>query len=135
VFCLEPQTGFCDHSLVSKSAGTFVLKNRFESSRCDYLYASIHLIFINAWRTAFPEKAEIVAEHFRKSIQMVMVVLGNPVLKAAISTCTSVNRKYETMFYIGPPAGIGPAWLTNLTAAALCFVNGICLEKALTARW
>jgi hypothetical protein len=121
VFRLEPQTGFCDHSLVSKSAGTFVLKNRFESSRCDYLYASIHLIFINAWRTAFPEKAEIVAEHFRKSIQMVMVVLGNPVLKAAISTCTSVNRKYETMFYIGPSAGIGLAWSDKFDRSGAMF--------------
>jgi hypothetical protein len=121
VFRLELETGLYDHSLDSKSGGTFLLKNRFEYSQCDYLYASIHLIFINAWRSAFPAKAEIVAEHFRKSIQTVKVVLDNPDLKAAISIAMAVNRKYETMFYIGPSAGIGLAWLDKFDRSGMMF--------------
>ena len=62
VFRLEPEAGFCDHRPTQKNGGKFLLKNGFEYSRSDYLYAAIHLIFINAWRTAFPEKAEIVSE-------------------------------------------------------------------------
>ncbi len=122
VFRLEPEAGFCDHRPAQKNGGKFLLKNGFEYSRSDYLYAAIHLIFINAWRTAFPEKAEILSEHFRKSAESVINVLVNPDLKAAISTSMAVNRKYETMFYIGPPAGIGPAWSDKFdrTGAMLC---------------
>jgi hypothetical protein len=121
VFRLEPKFGFSDRHLVSKSGGTFLLNNHFKTSRCDYLYASIHLIFINAWRKAFPEKADIVAEHFRKSIQTVKVVLADPDLKAAISNSAAVNRKYETMFYIGPPGGTGLAWLDKFDRSGAMF--------------
>ena len=122
VFRLEPEAGFCEHSLAPKNGGKFLLKNGFEHSRNDYLYAAIHLIFINAWRTAFPEKAEIVSEHFRRGAETVIGVLANPDLKAAISTSMAVNKKYETMFYIGPPTGIGLAWSDKFdrTGTMLC---------------
>jgi hypothetical protein len=122
VFRLEPEAGFCDHRLGQKNGGKFLLKNALEYSRSDYLYATIHLIFINAWRTAFPEKAEVVSQHFTRSAETLVDVLVNTDLKAAISTSMTVNRKYETMFYIGPPVGSGLVWSDkfNRTGAMLC---------------
>ena len=121
VFRLEPETGFQDHTLSPQNGGIFLLKNGFGDCRSDYLYAAIHLIFIKAWRMVFPGKAEIVGAHFRKSAGTIIGVLGNPDFKAAVSESMAVNRKYKTMFYIGPPAGIGPAWSDKFDRAGTVF--------------
>jgi hypothetical protein len=122
VFRLEPEADFCDHSQGATYGGKFLLKHNFDYSRGDYLYAAIHSIFIKAWFTAFPEKAEIIDEHFRRSAEAIIEVLVDPKLKAAISTSVTVNRKYETMFYVGPPTGVGLSWTDkiNRTGALLC---------------
>lgn len=122
VFRLEPGTGFCYRKQASNNGGKFLLKNGFEHARGDYLYAAINLIFINAWHAASPEKADMVSEHFRRSAETVLDVLANPDFKAAVSTSMAVNKKYETMFYIGPPTGVGLAWSDKFdrAGAMLC---------------
>ncbi len=63
-----------------------------------------------------------MGQHFRRSAETIIDVLGNPDLKAAISKSMAVNREYETMFYIGPPAGTGLAWSDKFdrTGTMLC---------------
>ncbi len=110
VFRLEPKTDFCDSPLVKNNGGKFLLKNGLEYSHSDYLYTAINLIFINAWRKFFPDKAGIVDAHFRKSAETVLELLGNSDLKTSIEKCMATNRKYETMFYIGPPTAPMDSW-------------------------
>jgi len=110
VFRLEPETGFCDCRLTGNNGGKFLLKNGFVYSHSDYLYTAINLVFISAWRRFFPNKAGIVDAHFRRSGETVLELLGNSDLKTSIEKCIAANRKYETMFYIGPPVGTGLAW-------------------------
>ncbi|MBW2590759.1 MAG: hypothetical protein JRD71_08610 [Deltaproteobacteria bacterium] len=40
-------------------------------------------------------------------------LLGNSDLKTSIKKCIAANRKYETMFYIGPHVGTGLAWVNK----------------------
>ncbi|MBW2589602.1 MAG: SIS domain-containing protein [Deltaproteobacteria bacterium] len=113
VFRLEPEKDFCDCRLTGNNGGKFLLKNGFEYSHSDYLYTTINLIFINAWRRFFPGKAGVVDVHFRRSGETVLELLGNSELKTNIEKCIAANRKYETMFYIGPPVGTGLAWVNK----------------------
>ena len=113
VFRLEPKTGFYDCRLVKNNGGQFLLKNGFKYSYSDFLYAAINLIFINTWRKVFPDKAEIVGKYFKRSGETILEVLGNQDLKTSIEKCMAANRKYETMFYIGPPVGTGLAWVNK----------------------
>ena len=113
VFRLEPETDFCDCRLAKNNGGKFLLKNGLEYSHSDYLYTAINLVFISAWNRFFPDKAGIVDAHFRKSAKTVLELLGNSDLKTSIEKCMAANRKYETMFYIGPPVGTGLAWVNK----------------------
>ena len=113
VFRLEPETGFRDCRPVKNNGGKFLLKNGFVYSHSDYLYTAINLIFISAWRRFFPDKSGIIDVHFRRSAETVLELLGNSDLKTNIEKCMAANRKYETMFYIGPPVGTGLAWVNK----------------------
>jgi len=113
VFRLEPEKGFCDCRLTGNNGGKFLLKNGFVYSHSDYLYTAINLIFINAWGRFFPDKAGIVDAHFKRSAETVIELLGNSDLKTSIKKCIAANRKYETMFYIGPHVGTGLAWVNK----------------------
>jgi len=113
VFRLEPETGFCACLSAENNGGKFLLKNGLEYSHSDYLYTAINLVFISAWRRFFPDKAEIVDVHFRRSVETVLELLANSDLKTSIEKCMATNRKYETMFYIGPPVGTGLAWVNK----------------------
>jgi len=113
VFRLESEKGFCDCPLTGNNGGKFLLKNGLKYSHSDYLYTAINLVFINAWRRFFPDRAGIIDVHFRKSGETVLELLGNSNLKTNIEKCMAANRKYETMFYIGPPVGTGLAWVNK----------------------
>ncbi|MBC2742799.1 MAG: hypothetical protein HGJ93_07080 [Desulfosarcina sp.] len=113
VFRLEPETGFCDCRPAKNNGGKFLLKKDLVYSHSDYLYTAINLIFISAWRSFFPNKAGIVDAYFRRSGETVLELLGNSDLKTNIEKCIAANRKYETMFYIGPPVGTGLAWVNK----------------------
>jgi len=90
------------------------------------LYSAINLIFIRAWSKFFPDKAEIVGSHFKKSGETVIELLQNPELKSNIEKCMTANRKYESMFYIGPPVGTGLVWVNQFDR-----IGAVIIEKHL----
>ncbi len=104
--------GMDDNCQRFDSAGTvyFLYKNRFRYALSDYLSALLHRIMIGAWDRYLPKKAAVLATQFKSLAQTMQVVLGDRALKSEIANCSAANHKYKTMFYIGPPVGIGASW-------------------------
>ncbi|MEA3435649.1 MAG: hypothetical protein U9R43_04230 [Thermodesulfobacteriota bacterium] len=123
VFRLEPETGFCDCRFANNNGGIFLLKNGFVYSHSDYLYTAINLIFINAWGRFFPEKSGIIDVHFRRSAKTVLELLNNSDLKTSLKKCMAANKKYETMFYIGPPVGTGLVWVNKFDGTGAMLIE------------
>ena len=126
VFRLEPKKSFFDYTFAGNNSGNFLLKTDLKYSHSDYLYSAINLIFIRAWSKFFPDKAEIVGSHFKKSGETVIELLQNPELKSNIEKCMTANRKYESMFYIGPPVGTGLVWVNQFDR-----IGAVIIEKHL----
>ena len=113
-FCLlGPEGGFTRPPAIN-SDRVFLFKDNFPRALSDTLYTAINLIFINAWQLASPEKAAIVNAHFRKAHATLLDVLNNPDLKKSVATCVTLNSRYQSLFYIGPPTGAGQAWVNRL---------------------
>jgi hypothetical protein len=110
VFRLESEAGFTACRLANGDGGRFLLTDRFRHAQSDHLGAMLNLIFINTWHYVFPDKAKIVSEHFNRLGETVRDLLDDAALKSKVSQSMAVNRKYKTMFYIGPPGGTGFAW-------------------------
>jgi glucosamine 6-phosphate synthetase-like amidotransferase/phosphosugar isomerase protein len=110
VFRLEPETDFTACRFANGDGGRFLLTDRFRHARSDYLGAMLHLVFINTWHHALPDKAKVISEHLKRLAETVLDLLDNPVLKSQVSQSMAINRHYKTMFYIGPPVGTGFAW-------------------------
>jgi len=112
-FLLGPAAGFTRPPSIN-SDRVFLLKNGFTLARSDILYTAIHLIFLNAWQSAAPEKAAVVRTHFRSVPATMLDVLNDPDLKKSVSASVIANRRYRTLFYIGPPTGAGQTWISRL---------------------
>jgi glucosamine 6-phosphate synthetase-like amidotransferase/phosphosugar isomerase protein len=123
VFRLEPDTACCDGPSIETRGGMFRLKSDMAYAGGDYLCAAIHLIFIDAWRRVFPDKAAIVDVHFRGSAETIFDLLNHAVIKTDLNRCIAANRSYETMFYIGPPAGTGLAWVDKFDTTGAMLIE------------
>jgi len=94
----------------SSAIGCFQMKQGFEHCRCDLIYAGINLLFIAAWNQIAPEKAGIVASHFKMCANLIETVLNDESLKDAARMAITANKMYNTAFFIGPPSGSGRVW-------------------------
>ncbi|MDY6793182.1 MAG: hypothetical protein SWH54_18090 [Thermodesulfobacteriota bacterium] len=123
VFRLEPEKSFCECHLTANNGGKFLLKNGFEYSHSDSLYTAINFIFIDTWRKFFPDKAQIIDDHFKRSGETVLELLENSALKTNLKNCLVANRKYKTMFYVGPPVGTGLAWVNKFDRSGVMLIE------------
>ncbi len=110
VFRLEPEMDFTACRFDNGNGGRFLLTDRFRHARSDYLGAMLHLVFINTWHHVFPDKAQIVSNHFQRLGKIMLDLLNNAALKSQVFQSMAINCKYKTMFYIGPPVGVGFDW-------------------------
>ena len=94
----------------SSAIGCFQMKQNFEHCRCDLIYAGINLLLIAAWNQIAPEKASIVASHFKMCANLIETVLNDGSLKDASRMAITANKMYNTAFFIGPPSGSGRVW-------------------------
>jgi hypothetical protein len=101
---------FYDNYPESSAIGCFQMKHGFDPCRCDVLYAGINLLFIAAWKQIAPEKAGIVASHFKMCANLIHTVLNDESLKDSAKLAITANKMYNTAFFIGPPSGSGRFW-------------------------
>jgi len=102
--------GFNENYPASTAIGCFQMKQNFENCRCDVLYVGINLLFISAWEQIAPEKAGIVASHFKMGANVIETVLNDGSLKDALRIAITDNKMYDTAFFVGPPSGSGRVW-------------------------
>lgn len=94
--------------------GVFLVPHTFTRARSDALYAALNLIFIQALQLAAPAKAAVVQEHFLTAMGTLGAILNNPDLKQGIAASVALNKRYQSLFYIGPPTGAGRTWVNKL---------------------
>jgi len=102
--------GFHENYPKNNAIGCFQMKQNFEYCRCDILYAGINLLFISAWEQIVPEKAGIVASHFKMGANLIEKILNDGSLKDAARDAIDANKMYNTAFFIGPPSSSGRVW-------------------------
>jgi hypothetical protein len=77
----------------------------------DLLYARFNELFVKFWQLVAPDKAAVVERHVSMGAQVILEVLNNADLLDDIRGAMRNNSTYTTAFFIGPPNGIGLAWL------------------------
>jgi glucosamine 6-phosphate synthetase-like amidotransferase/phosphosugar isomerase protein len=97
--------------IFERALGCFQLEETPAFAENDFLYAGLSFLFIKAWKNQDPAKAETLERHLRKNALFIQRVLNDLSLKQSILDTIAVNGRYETAFFVGPPAGTGLAWV------------------------
>jgi len=103
--------------IFKSSLGYFALKDNFASCKSDVLYAGLGFLFINAWKGKARAKAEIVEKQFKRSADIIQLILADVSLKKAILEIMNENSTYKTAFFIGPYIGTGLGWVDRFDQA------------------
>jgi len=106
--------------IFNRSLGYFALKDNFAPCKSDVLYAGLGFLFINAWKGKALARAEIVEKHFRRSADIIQLILENVSLKKEILEVMNENSTYKTAFFIGPYIGTGLGWVDHFDQAGHC---------------
>jgi glucosamine 6-phosphate synthetase-like amidotransferase/phosphosugar isomerase protein len=97
--------------IFNRSLGYFPLKDTFMSCKSDILYAGLSFLFIKVWKEKARAKAEIVEKHFKRSADIIQLILDDVSLKKSILEVMAKNSTYKTAFFIGPSVGTGLRWV------------------------
>jgi glucosamine 6-phosphate synthetase-like amidotransferase/phosphosugar isomerase protein len=103
--------------IFKSSLGYFTLKDNFNLSKADVLYAGLSFLFINVLKGKAIAKAEVVEKHFRRGADIIQLILDNVSLKKAILEVMAENSTYKTTFFIGPYIGTGLGWVDRFDQA------------------
>jgi len=112
--CLLAPAAEFNRAPTTAKGSVFLMPHTFTRARADALYAALNLIFIQALQLAAPAKAAVVQEHFLKAMGTLAAILNNADLKQGIASSVTLNKRYQSLFYIGPPTGTGQAWVNML---------------------